>query len=114
MADGNALIAALRSATPSGMVKAPGAPTTFEAPPWTNVSRQPLSAVLSPETPFVPVESWRDTANLEPAFSGYTAPGYSPPEGFVPDPVVVAPQRRLHRLQAYNNMNLLALIFGTI
>lgn len=90
MADGNALIAALRSATPSEMVKAPGAPTTFEAP-WTNVSRQPLSAVLSPETPFVPVESWRDTAGLEPAFSGYTAPGYSPPEGFVPDPVVVAP-----------------------
>lgn len=91
MADGNALIAALRSATPSGMVKAPGAPTTFEEAPWTNVSRQPLSAVLSPETPFVPVESWRDTANLEPAFSGYTAPGYSPPEGFVPDPVVIAP-----------------------
>jgi len=87
MANGNALIAALRSATPSGMVKAPGAPTTFEAP-WTNVSRQPLSAVLSPEAPFVPVESWRDTANLEPAVSGYAAPGYSPQEGSVSGPVV--------------------------
>lgn len=47
MADGNALIAALRSATPSGMVKAPGAPTTFEEAPWTNVSRQPLSVRCS-------------------------------------------------------------------
>jgi len=80
MADGNALIAALRSATPSGMVKAPGAPTTFKAD-WTNVSRKSLSDVLNAETPFMPVTSWRDTANLGPSFSGYTDPNYTPPGG---------------------------------
>jgi len=80
MADGNALIAALRSATPSGMVKAPGAPTSFEAP-WTNVSRRSLSDVLNAETPFMPVTSWRDMANLGPSFSGYTDPNYTPPGG---------------------------------
>ena len=83
MANGNALIAALRSATPQGRTTAPGASTSFEAP-WTNVSRQPLSAVLSTETPFMPTTSWRGTANLGPSFSGYEDPNYSLPDSPLP------------------------------
>lgn len=80
MANGNALIAALRSATPQGRTTAPGESTSFEAP-WTNVSRRSLSDVLNAETPFMPVTSWRDTANLGPSFTGYTDPNYTPPGG---------------------------------
>lgn len=80
MANGNALIAALRSATPQGITTAPGESTSFEAP-WTNVSRRSLSDVLNAETPFMPVTSWRNTANLGPSFSGYTDPNYTPPGG---------------------------------
>ena len=76
---GNPLIAALRSATPQGRTTVPGESTSFEAP-WTNVSRKSLSDVLSTETPFMPLESWRDTANLGPSFSGYTDPNYSLPD----------------------------------
>lgn len=81
MANGNALIAALRSATPQGITTAPGKPFVPETPPWTNVSRRSLSDVLNAETPFMPVTSWRDTANLGPSFSGYTDPNYTPPGG---------------------------------
>ena len=87
MANGNALIAALRSATPQGRTTAPGASTSFEAP-WTNVSRKSLSDVLSMEAPFMPLESWRDTANIGPPYSGYKDPNYSPPEDNSSDPTV--------------------------
>tara|TARA_R110000851_G_scaffold134902_2_gene270263 strand:- start:67 stop:693 length:627 start_codon:yes stop_codon:yes gene_type:complete len=79
MANGNALIAALRSATPQGITTAPGESTSFEAP-WTNVSRRSLSDVLNMEAPFMPIESWRDTANIGPPYSGYKVPGYTRPD----------------------------------
>ena len=80
MANGNALIAALRSATPQGITTAPGKPFVPETPPWTNVSRRSLSDVLNMEAPFMPIESWRDTANIGPPYSGYKVPGYTRPD----------------------------------
>ena len=116
MANGNALIAALRSATPQGRTTAPGASTSFEAP-WTNVSRQPLSAVLSTETPFMPTTSWRGTANLGPSFSGYEDQNYSLPDSptggsVTPNTRIPPPQHRPSPV--LENTILFLLIFGMI